>query len=145
MGSAPRRRTNGLYPQQAVQRSPSPRAQVLLAKMRIAVAIGLLGVLPAAYLMILRTDGHVSGQMVVTQAVGLGLLSVIALVLLTTIAVSVLQIRDSRAGCIRCNNRLPDGIQESTSIWLYPPELGFFPSSGDQLTGKAPILQLCRA
>ena len=97
MSSAPRRRTNDLYPQRAVQGSPSPRAQVLLVRMRITMAIGLLGVLPVAYLMILRTDGRMSGQMVVTQTVGLALLSVIALVLLTTIAVSVLQIRDAKA------------------------------------------------
>jgi hypothetical protein len=38
-----------------------------------------------------------SGQLVVTQRVGLGLLSLVALALLTTIAVSVLGIRDSRA------------------------------------------------
>jgi hypothetical protein len=129
MGAVPRRRTHDLYPQQAVQRSPSPQAQVLLVKMRIAMALGLLGVLPVAYPMIRRTDGRMSGPMVVTQAVGLGLLSVIALVLLTTIAVSVLQIRDARAGCIRCNSRLQDGIQESASIWLQPPELGFFPQA----------------
>jgi hypothetical protein len=63
----------------------------------MAMAVGLLCVLPLGYLVITRSGGHMSGQLVVTQWVGLGLLSLVALALLGTVAVSVLRIRDSRA------------------------------------------------
>lgn len=85
-----------MRPSQAAPRSASARKQVLLAGTRLAMAVGLLCVLPLAYQMIARTGGHMSGQMAVTRIAGLGGLSVVALVLLTTMAVSVLQIRGSR-------------------------------------------------
>ena len=86
-----------MRPPQAAPRSASACKQVLLAGTRIAMAFGLLCVFPLAYQMIARTGGHMSGQMAVTEIAGLGGLSVVALLLLTTIAVSVLQIRGSRA------------------------------------------------